>query len=62
MAKVYFPTHTRMGAWLVGILLGYFMHNFKQYNQQRIPLVSSFIFTHLLYDLNCKLCLFSQSL
>lgn len=29
MVKTYYPTHIRMGAWLVGVLLGYILHNFK---------------------------------
>lgn len=29
MYETYYPTHTRMGAWLVGVLLGYILHNSK---------------------------------
>lgn len=29
MITTYYPTHTRMGAWLVGVLLGYILHNLK---------------------------------
>lgn len=29
MLKTYYPTHTRMGAWFVGVLLGYMLHNLK---------------------------------
>lgn len=26
MELTYYPTHCRMGAWLVGVMLGYVMH------------------------------------
>lgn len=29
MRITYYPTHVRMGAWIVGILFGYFMHNIR---------------------------------
>lgn len=27
MDNVYFPTHTRMVSWLIGVLVGYIMHS-----------------------------------
>lgn len=32
MKKTYFTTHTRYGAWMIGILLGYLLHNIKGKN------------------------------
>lgn len=29
MELTYYPTHTRMGAWLIGVLLGYALHNYR---------------------------------
>ncbi|XP_055643556.1 nose resistant to fluoxetine protein 6-like [Toxorhynchites rutilus septentrionalis] len=29
MKLTYFPTHTRMGAWLIGVILGYILHHTK---------------------------------
>lgn len=29
MKKIYYPTHTRMGAWLVGVVLGYILHSYR---------------------------------
>lgn len=29
MIKTYYPTHVRMGAWLIGMLLGYYIHKNK---------------------------------
>lgn len=40
MALVYYPTHTRMGAWLVGVLLGYILHNHRG-GRANIPKVVS---------------------
>lgn len=30
MKDTYYPTHTRMGAWFVGVMLGYISHNTKE--------------------------------
>lgn len=30
MKYIYMPTHTRYGPWLVGVLLGYFLHRTKE--------------------------------
>lgn len=40
MIKTYYPTHTRMGAWLVGVLLGYVLHNLKE-KSIKLPKVNS---------------------
>lgn len=29
MRLIYYPTHTRMGAWLIGVICGYFLHIYK---------------------------------
>lgn len=41
MEKVYMPTHTRMGAWLVGVLLGYQMFKLrgKRANLSKVILI-----------------------
>lgn len=39
MKKLYYPTHTRMGVWLIGVLLGYVLYSFKQ----RTIIISPFI-------------------
>lgn len=38
MTSTYYPTHTRMGAWLVGVILGYILHDLKG-KSVRIPKV-----------------------
>ena len=42
MNKVYYPTHTRMGPWLVGVILGYIMSNSK--NRAPLPKVKLTLF------------------
>ncbi|XP_065079673.1 nose resistant to fluoxetine protein 6-like [Ochlerotatus camptorhynchus] len=34
MVLVYYPTHTRVGAWLVGVILGYILHQTKHHRIQ----------------------------
>lgn len=29
MVKTYFPTHARMGAWIIGVIFGYYLHYHK---------------------------------
>lgn len=59
MTKTYYPTHTRMGAWLVGVALGYILHNLKG-KALKIPKVKIRISikvmtptTNLILDLCC---------
>lgn len=62
MTTTYYPTHIRMGAWLVGVLLGYILHNLKG-KSIKVPKVRLFVklknehnFTssHLNLDIHCN--------
>lgn len=64
--KVYFPTHIRFSPWLIGVIGGYIMHEFRN-RSVRIPKVGSlkyyfkslFSLFHLLKD-SCVFLPFSN--
>lgn len=54
---IYLPTHARMGSWLVGIVLGYILHSFKNKPIKISKRLNAFLWVMILSILTSVVCL-----